>query len=101
MTTYAELQAMSAFTFLEGASLPEELVLQAAVLSYKAIAITDVNSVTGLVRAHRAAKNAGIRLIVGTRLRFQDAPDVLCFPKDRAAYGRLTALLSLGKQRAP
>ncbi len=101
MTTYAELQCMSNFSFLEGASHPEELVLQAAVHGYKAIAVTDTNSVTGLVRAHVAAKEHGIQLIVGTRIALRDGPDVLLYPVDRDAYGRMCRLLTLGKRRAP
>ena len=100
MIRYAELQCMSNFSFLEGASHPEELVLQAAVLGLKALAITDINSVSGLVRAHTAAKDHGVRLVIGTRLRLVDGPDVLIYPSDRAAYGRLTSLLTTGKRRA-
>ncbi len=99
MTAYAELQSMSNFSFLEGASHPEELVLQAAVLGLSAIAITDRASVSGLVRAHTAAKDHAVRLVVGTRIPLADGPDVLCYPVDRAAYGRLTDLLSTGKLR--
>lgn len=101
MTDYAELQCMSNFSFLEGASHPEELVLQAAALGYTALAITDYNSVSGLVRAHSAAKQHGIQLIIGVRVTLRDAPDVLLYPIDRAAYGRLCRLLTLGKRRAP
>ena len=98
---YAELQIASNFSFLRGASHPEELVITAAALGMKALAITDENSVTGLVKAHIAAKNTGVRLIIGCRLTFRDAPDILIYPMDRAAYGRLTRLLTLGKRRAP
>ena len=68
MNAYAELQVTSNFSFLRGASHPQELVLQAAVLGLSAIAITDRNSLAGVVRAHGAAKQAGIRLVVGARL---------------------------------
>jgi error-prone DNA polymerase len=98
---YAELQVTSNFSFLRGASHPEELVVAAAALGLSAIAITDRHSVSGLVRAHGAAKRAGIRLVVGARLDPEDGPALLCYPKDRAAYGRLTRLLTLGKRRAP
>ena len=67
---YAELQIASNFSFLRGASHPEELVITAAALGMKALAITDENSVTGLVKAHIAAKNTGVRLIIGCRLTF-------------------------------
>ncbi len=101
MPPYAELQVSSNFSFLRGASHPEELVLGAAALGHKAIAITDRNTLAGVVRAHAAARQAGIRLVVGTRLDLADAPGLLCFPTGRAAYGRLARLLTLGKRRAP
>ena len=101
MSAYAELCAASNFSFLKGASHPEELAVTAAALGLDAIAVTDTNSVTGLVRAHTAAKQAGIRLVVGCRLELTDGPDLLTYPRDRAAYGRLTRLLTLGKRRAP
>ncbi len=100
MTSYAELQVTSNYSFLRGASHPDELVLQAAVLGHSAIAITDRNSLAGVVRAHVAAKQHNIQLIVGTRLDLEDAPSLLCYPTDRAAYGRLCQLLTLGKRRA-
>jgi error-prone DNA polymerase len=98
---YAELQVTTNFSFLRGASHPEEIAGEAAALGLAAIAITDRNTLAGVVRAHGAAKAAGIRLIVGARLDFTDAPSVLCLPTDRAAYGRLSRLLTLGKRRAP
>ena len=98
---YAELQVTSNFSFLRGASHPDELVRTAAALGHKAIAITDRNSVAGLVRAHQAAKSAGIRLVIGVRLDLVDGTSLLAYPEDRAAYGRLTRLLTLGKRRAP
>jgi len=98
---YAELQVTSNYSFLRGASHPEELVATAATLGLQAIALTDRNSVSGVVRAHVAAKRAGVRLIVGARLDLQDAPGLLCYPGDRAAYGRLCRLLTTGKRRAP
>jgi len=105
---YAELQVTSNFTFLTGASHPNELVMQAATLGHRAMAITDVNTVAGIVRAHVAAKEAGIPLVVGTRLRLRlkhDSPaptvDVLVYPTNAAAYGRMCRLLTIGKRRAP
>ena len=65
---YAELQVTSNFTFLTGASHPDELAIQAALLGYRAVAITDTNSLAGVVRAHVAAKQAGVPLVVGCRL---------------------------------
>ncbi|MCP4328148.1 MAG: error-prone DNA polymerase [Alphaproteobacteria bacterium] len=101
MTAYAELQVTSNFSFLRGASHPQELVAAARTNGLHAIALTDRNSLAGIVRAHAAANEVGMRLIVGTRLDLQDAPSLLCFPTDRAAYGRLTRLLTLGRRRAP
>jgi error-prone DNA polymerase len=98
--SYAELAAASAFSFLEGASMPDELVEAARELGLAAIGIADANTVAGVVRAHVAAKTAGLRLLAGCRLVLRDAPDLLCYPENRAAWGRLTRLLSLGKGRA-
>ena len=98
---YAELQVTSNFSFLRGASHPDELAAAAAALGLAAIAITDRNTLAGVVRAHQAAAAAGIRLVVGARLDFSCGSSVLCFPTDRAAYGRLSRLLTLGKRRAP
>jgi len=98
---YAELQVTSNFSFLRGASHAHELVRTAAAYGHHAIAITDRNTVAGIVRAHAEAKAAGIRLVIGARLDFRDGPSVLCFPRDRAAYSRMTTLLTVGKRRAP
>jgi error-prone DNA polymerase len=97
---YAELDVVSNFSFLRGASHPDELVNQAAELGYAAVGMTDVNSLAGIVRAHQAAKEAGIRLCVGARLRFSDAPDVLAWVENRAGYANLCRLLTAGKRRA-
>ena len=91
---YAELQVTSNYSFLRGASHPDEMVLQAATLGHTAIAITDHNTLAGVVRAHVAAKIHGIQLIVGTRLDLKDAPSLICLPTNRAAYGRLSQLLT-------
>ena len=99
--TYAELQVTTNFSFLRGASHPDELVVTAAALGHLAIAITDYNSLAGIVRAHHAAKQVGLRLVIGCRLDLRDGTSLLVFPEDRAAYGRLTRLLTLGKRRAP
>jgi error-prone DNA polymerase len=98
---YAELQVTTNFSFLHGASHPDELVLTAAALGHRAIAITDRNSLAGIVRAHHAAKEVGIRLVIGCRLDLRDGTSLLAYPTDRDAYGRLTRLLTLGKRRAP
>jgi len=99
--TYAELQVTTNFSFLRGAAHPDELVVTAAALGHQAIAITDRNSLAGIVRAHHAAKEVGLRLVIGCRLDLRDGTSLLAFPEDRAAYGRLTRLLTLGKRRAP
>jgi len=97
---YVELQVTSNFSFLEGAAHPEELAARAAELGHPAVAITDCNTLAGVVRAHLGAKQAGIRVIVGARLDFMDdSPSLLCLPTDKAAYSRLSQLLTLGKRR--
>jgi error-prone DNA polymerase len=100
--TYAELAVTSNFTFLQGASHPDEYVHEAARLNCRAIAITDHNTLGGVVRAHVAAREVGIPLIVGCRLTFTepDGLSLLVYPTDRASYGRLCTLLTLGKRRA-
>ena len=98
---YAELQVTTNFSFLHGASHPAELVLQAAALGHPAIAVTDRNSLAGVVRAHVAAKEAGIGLVVGARLDLADGASLLAYPVDRAAYGRLSRLITVGRRRAP
>ena len=99
MCGYVELQVTTNFTFLRGASHPEELAQAAAHLGHAAVAITDRNTLAGVVRAHVAAKQAGIRLVVGAHLACEDGPPLLCLPTNRAAYARLTRLLTLGKRR--
>jgi len=104
---FAGLHVTSNFTFLTGASHPEELVQRAAELGYRAIAITDVNSMAGVVRAHMASKEVGIPLLIGCRLVFDTrTPEgrkrrsLLVYATDLAAYSRLCRLLTLGKRRA-
>jgi error-prone DNA polymerase len=96
---YAELDVTSNFTFLRGGSHPEELVATAKALGHEAIAVADTNTLAGVVRAHIAAKEVGIKFLVGTRLDLQDAPKLLAYPTTRAAYGRLCRLLTLGQRR--
>lgn len=99
---YVELAAASNFSFLRGASHAEELVVQAARLGLGGIAITDRNSLAGVVRGHMAAKEAGLAYAPGCRLVFMDAtPDILVWPEDRTAYAHLCELLTTGKRRAP
>ena len=98
--SYTELQVTSNFSFLRGASHPEELVQQAADLGYTKIAITDQNTLAGIVRAHVAAKAKGLTLIPGCRLNLMDGASLLTYPTNRDAYSRLSALLSKGNLRA-
>jgi error-prone DNA polymerase len=101
MTAYAELQAATNFSFLQGASHPWELVSTADALGMTAIGICDRNSLAGVVRAWSAAKGLNVRALTGCRLDFADGtPSLLCYPADREAYGRLTRLLTLGQRRA-
>ena len=98
---YAELDVTTNFSFLRGGSHAEELVATAKALGLAAIAVTDRNTLAGVVRAHLAAREVGgIKFIVGARLDLDDAPSLLAYPTDRAAYGRLCRLLTLGQRRA-
>jgi error-prone DNA polymerase len=127
--TYVELQTYSNYSFLRGASHPEEFVEQAAALGYRAIGVSDYHSMAGIVRAHSAAKKHNITLISGTRISlFEHIPvndseidsikepveaqaqqyrkyvlplSVLLYPASRKAYGRLCSILTKGKLRAP
>jgi error-prone DNA polymerase len=97
---YAELLAASNFSFLRGASHPEELAATATALGLAGFSIVDRNTLAGIVRGHLAAKTAGARYAVGCRLAFRDGtPDIAVWPTDRAAYGRLCRLLSTGNLR--
>jgi error-prone DNA polymerase len=98
-TRYAELQVTSHFSFLRGASSCEDLFAQAKAVGIEALGIVDRNSLAGIVRAHQAAKETGVRLIVGCRLDLTDGASVLVYPTDRPAYARLCRLLSFGKKR--
>ena len=97
--SYTELQVTSNFSFLRGASHPEEMVAQAAALGYKAIAITDRNTFSGIVRAHTEAKKKGIKLIPACRLDLLNGPSLLAFPTDIQAYSLLSNLLTVGNLR--
>lgn len=97
---YTELQVTSNFTFLRGASHPEEMVEKAAMLGYGEMAITDRNSFAGIVRAHAAAKKNHIRIIVGCRLDLMDGISMLAYPANKKAYSQLSNLLTTGNLRA-
>ncbi|MFO1019848.1 MAG: error-prone DNA polymerase [Planctomycetales bacterium] len=98
---YAELHCRTNFSFLEGGSHPDELVNQAAQLGYRAIAITDRASVAGVVRAHVAAKQVGLKLLIGSEVFPIDAPPVILWAKSRSGYGQLCRLLTKGRRNAP
>src|SRR3546814_12666558 len=83
---YAELPCASHFSFLRGASSPDELFAQAEACGLDALAITDRNTLAGIVRAHEAAKLAGVRLIVGCRLDLSEGQSLLVYPMNRAGY---------------
>ena len=100
---FAEFAVTSNFSFLRGASHPEEMVAAAAALGYAGIGIADRNSLAGVVRAHVHAREhtSPMRVVTGARLVFNDlTPDILAYPRDRAAYARLARLLTLGNRRA-
>ena len=97
---YAELHCLSNFSFLRGASHPHELVEQAAALGYSALALTDECSLAGLVRAHQAAKAAGLKLIVGSEMTIVDGLKLVFLAQNREGYGNLSALITLARRRA-
>lgn len=98
--SYAELAVATNFSFLEGASHAEELVVRAAEIGLSAIGVADRNTLAGVVRAHTMAKEKGLQLVIGVRLVLQDGFEVLCYPTNRAAYARLCRLLTRGNRRA-
>jgi len=100
MSAYAELAVTTNFSFLRGAAHPEELVETADSLKFFAIGIADRNSFAGVVRAYDEARKRNIKLLVGTRLGTIDGFEVLAYPTDRAAYGRLCRLLTAGNLKA-
>jgi error-prone DNA polymerase len=102
MSSFVELCTTTNFSFLRAGSHPEDYVEQARHLGHAGIGIADVNTLAGMVRAHAKAKEEKLRLAVGVRLVFRDGtPDIVAYPQDRAAYGRLTRLLTLGNRPAP
>ena len=97
---YAELHCLSNFSFLRGASHPQELVERAAGLGYSALAITDECSVAGIVRAHVAAKAVGLKLIVGSEFHLDDGTHLVLLAMDATGYGDLCELISHGRRHA-
>lgn len=101
---FAELHVRSHYSFLQGASSPEELVFQAAALGYKAIALTDECSYAGLVKAHKAAKEAGIKLIVGSQFFITHGNStfqLILLAQNSKAYSEISALITRGRRRSP
>jgi error-prone DNA polymerase len=94
---FAELDCLTHYSFLEGASYPAELVKQAKALGIAAIGVADRNSLAGIVRAWQAGNEETLPVLTGCRLRFTDGAELIVYPRDRAAYGRLCRLLSIGK----
>jgi error-prone DNA polymerase len=97
---YVELHVRTNFTFLSGASFPGDYVHRAKALGHPAVAITDCNSVAGVVRAHSEAKKLGMRILVGAELQLACGQSLVALPADREAYGRLTRLITIGRRRA-
>jgi error-prone DNA polymerase len=97
---YAELHCLSNFSFLRGASHPRELVARAAALGYRALAITDACSLTGVVQAHVAAKAQALALIIGSEFRLDCGLRLVLLATDRAGYGGLCALISAARRSA-
>ena len=97
---YAELHCLSNFTFLRGASHPEELVERARLLGYAALAITDECSMAGVVRAHVAAQACGLELIIGTEVRIDSRLRLVLLATNREGYGHIAMLISRGRRRA-
>ena len=98
---YAELHCRSNFSFLSAASHPDELVARAIEVGHIALAITDQNSVAGIVRAHVAAKELGFKLLIGAEITPHDSPPVVLWSTSRAGYGRLCRLITRGRRNAP
>ncbi|HWK53090.1 MAG TPA: error-prone DNA polymerase [Hyphomicrobiales bacterium] len=101
LPSYAELHCLSNFTFLRGASHAEELVERAVRLGYAALAITDECSMAGIVRAHVAARAAGLRLIAGSEFRLEDGLRLVLLAENANGYGNLCELITRGRRRAP
>jgi error-prone DNA polymerase len=98
---YAELHCLSNFSFLRGASHPEELVERARALGYRALALTDECSLAGAVRAHQAAQECGLALIHGTQIVLEDEVRLVLLATDRRSYGAISSLITAGRRRSP
>jgi error-prone DNA polymerase len=100
LPAYAELHCLSNFSFLRGASHPEELVERARALGYAGLAITDECSLAGVVRAHVAAQAAGLKLVIGAEIALADGPKLVLLATNRAGYGNLSELVTKGRRAA-
>ena len=93
---YTELHCLSCFSFLRGASHPQELVAQAAANGYAGLAVTDECSLAGVVKAHVAAKEFDLHLIIGSEFQLAEGIRLVALAPNRTAYGELSGLISLG-----
>src|SRR5690348_8964815 len=100
LPAYAELHCLSNFSFLRGASHPEELVERATGQGYSALALTDECSLAGIVRAHLAARDAGLPLIIGSEFTAIDGVKLVLLATDRQSYGDLCQLITRGRRNA-
>src|SRR5689334_21309533 len=100
LPAYAELHCLTNFSFLRGASHPEELVERAKALGYAALAVTDECSLAGAVRAHLAAKEAGLPLLIGSEFTLADKLKLVLYATDRQTYGDLTQLITRGRRNS-
>ena len=98
---YAELHCLTSYSFLRGASMPEEIVHRAAELGYSAVAITDECSVAGIVRAHTAAKDAKMKLLIGSEFTLSDGLKLVLLCVDIDGYENLCALITKARRAAP
>ena len=101
MSNYAELHCLSCYSFLRSASHPHELVERAAALGYRALAITDECSLAGIVKAHVAASEVGLQLIVGSEFTLEEGVRLVVLAPTRAAYSELSGLISMARRRSP
>src|SRR3954447_7010549 len=101
LPSYAELRCLSNFSFLRGASHPEELVERAKELGYSALALTDECSMAGVVRAHEAAKKCGLKLLVGSEFKTTDDLHVVLLAPTQKAYAQICAIITTARRRSP
>ncbi len=98
---YAELHCKTNYSFLAGASHADELVTQALALGYTALAVTDENTLAGVVRAFAAARNTDLQLLIGAEVIPGDAPPLVLWASDRSSYAKLSRLLTVGRRARP